>query len=72
MTPRPGRVFGALMLLSAVGAPGEETRLSTHADYEKYIDSLLQVKDFGIHYYDDGAADATVLFPALEPRVSRF
>ena len=32
-------------------------------DYKKYIDPLLGVADFGIHYYDDGAADASVLSP---------
>jgi hypothetical protein len=39
-----------------------QQRLSTPAQYAKYMDALLQVKDFGTHYYDDGAADATVLF----------
>ena len=57
---------GAVILLSALGAPAEEKHLSSVAEYRKYIDPLLQVKDFGIHYYDDGAADATVLFPQSE------
>jgi hypothetical protein len=54
---------GALILLGALGAPAEEKRLSRSAEYQKYIDPLLHVKEFGFHYYDDGAADATVLFP---------
>lgn len=37
--------------------------LSIRADYIKHIDPLLGVKDFGIAYAEDGAADATVLFP---------
>ena len=32
-------------------------------DYHRYIDPLITVKDFGMHYYEDGAADASVLFP---------
>lgn len=59
-----GGVFGVLVVVSALGAPAEQKRLSDRSGYQKYIDSLLQVKDFGIHYYDDGAADATVLFPS--------
>jgi hypothetical protein len=57
-----GGVLGllALLLLAAPESAGQ--RQSTQAQYTKYVDALLQVKDFGIHYYDDGAADATVLF----------
>jgi hypothetical protein len=40
-----------------------QKRLATNADYHSYIDSLLEVKDFGTHYVEDGAADASVLFP---------
>ena len=40
-------------------------RLSTAADYTKYIDQLLSVPDFGIEYYEDGAADASVLWPQI-------
>jgi hypothetical protein len=56
-------VFGLLAMLLIVAPENAlaQQRLSTPAQYTKYIDALLQVKDFGIHYYDDGAADATVL-----------
>ena len=37
--------------------------LSRKADYVKHIDPILAAKDFGIQYAEDGAADATVLFP---------
>lgn len=40
-----------------------QSSLSSKTDYRKYIDPLLNVDDFGIEYVDDGAADATVLFP---------
>lgn len=40
-----------------------QAKLSTSAEYHRYIGPLLQVKDFGSQYYDDGAADASVLFP---------
>ena len=42
-------------------------RLSSGADYHKYIDRLVTVADFGIHYYYYyGAADASVLFPSTD------
>ena len=53
----------AMMLLTAPETALAQQRLSTQAQYTKYIDPLLQAKDLGIHYYDDGAADATVLIP---------
>lgn len=56
-------LFGALAAASALAPPAGQQRLSSGADYQRYIAPLLQVKDFGIQYYDDGAADATVLFP---------
>jgi hypothetical protein len=42
----------------------QPARLSVVGDYHKYIDALMGIADFGIHYYDDGAADASVLFPS--------
>lgn len=56
-------VWWTLAILSAVSAAAQTAPLSSPADYKKYIDPLLGVPDFGIHYYDDGAADASVLFP---------
>src|ERR1035441_5121003 len=44
-------------------ASATQPRLATAVAYHRYIDPLLSVKDFKTHYYEDGAADATVLFP---------
>src|SRR5579872_6251704 len=61
------RAFLALsLLLMPAFALGAEARLSSQDDYRQYIDPLLKVEEFGIHYYDDGAADATVLHPHTE------
>jgi len=49
--------------LWATEPPG---RLSSGADYHKYVDPLVTVADFGIQYSDDGAADASVLFPRTD------
>ena len=38
-------------------------KVSTPAEYHRYIDPLLEVSDFRTKYYEDRAADATVLFP---------
>jgi hypothetical protein len=40
------------------------SRLTNDADYHRFIDPLLTVTDFGISYSEDGAADASVLFPS--------
>jgi|ERR1017187_4327657 hypothetical protein len=37
--------------------------VGSKAEYLKYIDPMLSIKDFGIQYVDDGAADASVLYP---------
>jgi hypothetical protein len=57
-------VFGflAVLLLATPVSTVAQRRTSAPARYAKYIDALVHVKDFGTHYYDDGAADATVLF----------
>ncbi len=55
-----------LLMFAALVCSGGELRLSPKSDYQKYIDPLLAVEDFGMHYSDDGAADATVLFPSSE------
>lgn len=59
------RAFICFLLLGA-GHASQPPRLSSAEDYRRYIDPLLRVADFGIHYYDDGAADASVLFPSTE------
>jgi hypothetical protein len=56
-------IWRASIVFIAISAVAQNARLSSPADYRKYIDPLLTVADFGIHYYDDGAADASVLFP---------
>lgn len=55
--------FVVLACFVAMKAVAQPARLSTPADYHRFIDPLLKVADFGIHYYDDGAVDASVLFP---------
>ena len=40
-----------------------QRKLASTADYHRYIEALLDVKDFGTNYSEDGAADATVVFP---------
>lgn len=40
-----------------------QTRLASKSSYQKYVDPLLGVKDFGMHYTEDGAADYSVLAP---------
>jgi len=42
---------------------GQIRKLAAPAEYHRYIDPLLEVKDFRTRYYEDGAADATALFP---------
>ena len=63
---RERRAIGLLML-SCFLMPGwvsaTSRRLAPAADYHSYIDPLLGVEDFRTRYYEDGAADATVLFP---------
>jgi len=44
-------------------APAAPGKLSSNEEYHRYIDPLLDVNDFGTHYFEDGAADASVLFP---------
>ena len=50
-------------LLFPEWAPAESGKLATKLDYHRYIDPLLGVTDFQTHYYEDGAADASVLHP---------
>jgi hypothetical protein len=63
-----GRVGSVWMLLFALNWPPSlvsavPAKLSSGEEYHRYIDPLLEVNDFRTHYYEDGAADATVLFP---------
>jgi hypothetical protein len=58
------RTLASLVILQLGAVCGfAQTRLASKADYHKYIDPLVEVKDFGTHYSEDGAADASVLFP---------
>ncbi len=63
------RLCASILIPLALAASAQEKRLSTTADYEKYIAPLLSVKDFGMHYYDDGAADASVIYPSSASNV---
>jgi hypothetical protein len=59
------RVIG-LLLFVCFSLPGWASalgRIAPPTDYHRYIDPLLEVTDFRTHYYEDGAADATVVFP---------
>jgi hypothetical protein len=52
----------AVVCLSAVrGAPAQT--LASKADYLKYIEPMLSIEGFGIQYSEDGAADASALYP---------
>ncbi len=56
------------MSLAVLGFVSSQTlwaqqRLASKTDYDKYIGALLAVKDFGISYSEDGAADASILEP---------
>jgi hypothetical protein len=51
------------LALLPLAASATQPRLAGVALYHRYIDPLLGVKDFRTHYFEDGAADATVLFP---------
>lgn len=52
----------AVLLLAPVCAFSQKP-LASKEDYQKYIEPLLKEKDFGTHYIEDGAADASVLTP---------
>ena len=53
----------AIVLVGFVVSGAPPSRLSTAEDYRKYIDPLVTMDDAGVMYNDDGAADASVLFP---------
>lgn len=54
-----------LTVLASVFSPTlvAQQRLASKSDYDKYIGAMLEVKDFGITYSEDGAADASILAP---------
>ncbi|MGA1984575.1 MAG: hypothetical protein ABSG84_19185 [Acidobacteriaceae bacterium] len=60
---RPSILPLFLTLFLSFTASATQPHLASAAAYHRYIDPLLAVKDFKTHYYEDGAADATVLFP---------
>lgn len=68
-SPLSGWVTGAILAITCIGffpsvhASATQPKLASAADYHRYIDTFLDVKDFGTNYFEDGAADATVLFP---------
>ena len=54
------------LLIGMVRSAAAQKQLTATADYHKYIDVLVGETDFGIEYSEDGAADATVLYPLNE------
>jgi hypothetical protein len=56
-------VCGLILSLFDPAALFGQTKLASSSEYHKYVDPLLKIEDFGISYSEDGAADATVLFP---------
>ena len=74
------KTCGVLARSVAVGAilscacswAGTPHRLASDAVYHLYIDPLVEVKDFGVGYVEDGAADATVLFPERREDPGKF
>lgn len=64
--PGSNRVIGLLTLACLVlpaWTSAQLGKLTAPAEYHRYIDSLLDVMDFRTYYVEDGAADASVLFP---------
>jgi hypothetical protein len=63
---RSNRVVDSLILACFL-LPGwlsaQPGKVAARAEYLRYIEPLLEVADFRTHYVEDGAADATVLFP---------
>lgn len=51
-----------ILVLTLVPVSNVQKPLASQQEYHKYIDPLLEVKDFG-GYFDDAAADASILFP---------
>lgn len=65
-TEGPSGEIVVLLVLSLFLLPpavAQRHRLATAAEYHEYVDPLVAEPDFGIHYFDDGAADASVLYP---------
>jgi len=62
----PSTTLILMLLVPRLCGSAPPKRLASAAAYHTYIDALLAVRDFGIHYYEDGAADASVLFPSTD------
>jgi hypothetical protein len=64
---RWNRVVACAAVISCAFVPASAQatrhRLASTAVYHKYVDPLLSEPDFGTEYSEDGAADASVLFP---------
>lgn len=62
-----GSLLSLVFLAALASAPLDtlhaQDRLASKGDYQKYIDPLLDVRDFGITFSDGGAADASILEP---------
>lgn len=58
-------LLGAMIACICVSAlRADPVRLSKKSEYTRYVDALIAVQDYGTHYYEDGAADASVVYPA--------
>lgn len=57
-----GRIL-IVLCIARLSALAVNAKLSNAKDYKRYINALIRVQDFGTHYFEDGAADATVVAP---------
>ncbi|MBM3763098.1 MAG: hypothetical protein FJW36_22985 [Acidobacteria bacterium] len=55
--------FVLLALIAEIMAGQTPPRLSKPQEYSQRIDPLLQIKNFGMSYSEDGAADGSILRP---------
>lgn len=55
--------FTVLLGFASVLA-AKPARLTNASEYHRYIDPLVAVQNYGTKYYEDGAADASVVYPA--------
>lgn len=60
---RPLLSFTAMLVSLLPAMAAKPVHLASTADYQRYIDPLIAVQNFGTSYYEDGAADASVVYP---------
>jgi hypothetical protein len=59
---RAGRIL-IVLCIARLPALAVNAKLLNAKDYKRHIDALIRVHDFGTQYFEDGAADATVVAP---------